>query len=136
MPTDGEAAPDCIDEQQSSHDKEHIADANLGGNVPAQEGAGEHADELGRLIEAIDTAQADRRCELPDQVVGRWHEPCNGDAMDEAQQSELPGSCDQSLRDGDKTSQRQAGEQDPMRADAVGKVAEARSKEHAGKACT
>ena len=56
MPTDGEAAPDCIDEQQSSHDKEHIADANLGGNVPAQEGAGEHADELSRLIEAIDTA--------------------------------------------------------------------------------
>ena len=70
MPTDGEAAPDCIDEQQSSHDKEHIADANLGGNVPAQEGAGEHADELRRLIEAIDTSETDRWCELANQVIG------------------------------------------------------------------
>ena len=102
--------------------------------MPTKECAGEHADELSRLIEAIDAAQANRRCELPDQVVGRWHEPCNGNAMDEPQQPELPGSCDQSLRDGDKAGQRQAGEQDPMGADTVGKVAEPGSKDHAGKA--
>ena len=67
---DGEMAPDRIENQQGSDHEKHIANANFCGNMPAKESASEHADELRRLIEAIDTSQADRRCELANQIIG------------------------------------------------------------------
>ena len=101
--------------------------------MAAEEGAAEHADELGRLVEAEDAPHQCWRGELADEVIGRGHEAGDGDAVEEAQDAELPRGRDESLWEGDEAREQQAGEQNAFGANAVGKFSEARGKQHARK---
>ena len=81
---DNQPAPGGIQQQQGCYDEEHIGNADLRRNMPAQNGPTEHADELRRLIEAINAPKADGRRKLTNQIIGGGHEPGNRDAMDKA----------------------------------------------------
>ena len=129
-------APESVGEQQDSDDIEHMAQSEDGDEMAAKEGAGKHADELEGLIEAVDATHAGGRSELSDEVVDGGHEACDGDAVNEAQQGELPRCGHEALRDGGKACEQQAGWQDAVRPDPVGEVPEARGEQHARKACT
>ena len=110
----GFMVPEGIEKQQAGDEEEHMADAEESGKMPAEESAAEHADELERLVEAVDAPQAGSWCQLADEVVDRGHESCDGNAVDEAQQRELPGRCNETLRDGDKACECQGGKEDFM----------------------
>lgn len=122
--------------QQDSDDIEHMAQSEDGDEMAAKEGAGEHADELERLVEAVDATHAGGRSELPDEIVDGGHESRDGDAVHEAQKGELPRCGHEALRDGGKTREQQAGWQDAVRPDPVGEVSKTRGKEHACKTRT
>ena len=132
----GPVTPEGVSEQQDGDDIEHMAQSEDGDEMAAKEGAGEHADELEGLIEAVDAAHAGGRSKLSDEVVDGGHEARDGNAVNEAQQGELPRCGHEALRDGGKACEQQAGWQDAVRPDPVGKVSKTRGKEHARKART
>ena len=107
-----------------------------GSEMPAEERAREHANELERLVKSVDATHARRRCKLADEVVDGGHEARDSDTVHEAQQGELPRCRHEALRDGDKPCEQQAGRQHTVRADTVGDVAEPLGKQHARKART
>lgn len=117
-------APKGIEQQQTGDDEEHLADAKHRCEMAAEKSSGEHTDELRRLVEAVNAAHAERRRQLAYECVDGWHEAGDRNAMDKTQQSKLPGRGDKPLREGDKTSQQQAGGQDLLRADAVREMAD------------
>ena len=98
-------APESVDEKQGADKEEGVGKANPGCKLAAEEGSGEHADELGRLVEAVDAAQAVCRRHLTDRTICRRDEAGHGDTVDEAQDAEAPDGRDESLWEGNDAGQ-------------------------------
>lgn len=135
LAADGEVAPEGVEEEQGGDEEEGVREADAGDELAAEEGAGEHAEELRGLVEAVDAAEAGGWRDLPDEVVGRWHKARRRNAVDKAQDGELPDRGHEALRDGDEPGEGQAAEQDFLRAEAVGEIAEFGRKQRRGDAC-